>query len=142
MLSGLPDQIYWGVQPGGMWLATTDDAVTAFAPTGNRQAVLTPLVRSRAPKADDYENITTSLNLSVTRQFASPSVARSWMLSHLREFAALGSMTLASDQALITIRYTSAETYIMRPGLVRRIAGNHIGATTMHQYEIIGGPIE
>lgn len=93
-------------------------------------------VRAANARPLDRMNRRASVEFSVTRLHRDIITAQVFLVEHLEGMVWEGTLTIES-------RGTSgqrAERYVLN-AVVESIRGNHIGATTVHQYQIIGGAL-
>ena len=92
-------------------------------------------LRSEGAKPIDRGNRTTVLRFSVRRNHLSALQATEFLLLH-----ASGLVHAGGDVVLVS-EGPSSQSYFMGDWAVRHIRGTQEGCSTIHNYEIIGGPL-
>ncbi|MFO1461316.1 MAG: hypothetical protein U1G08_18170 [Verrucomicrobiota bacterium] len=93
-------------------------------------------VRAVNARPLDRMNRRAAVEFSVTRLHRDIITAQVFLVEHMEAMVWEGTLTIES-------RGTSgqrAERYVLN-AVVEAVRGNHIGATTIHQYQIIGGAL-
>lgn len=94
-------------------------------------------VRASASQPIDRGNRRTTIAFAVARQHADHSAAQRFLVDHVAEMVWDGVLVL-EFQGLVGGR---TERYLPS-AVVESVRGNHLGATTFHQYQIIGAILQ
>lgn len=133
-----PDEIWWGEPPGHVWLARRQDAVDNLRIDPVRTTQIEPVVRGKHPLVIDRRNTLTTISFRVARMHGSPAEARMFLWWHARQVAEASS----AARTLRASFFSSQQHSFGLPGaVITGMPGRHKGATTWHEYTIVGGAI-